>query len=369
VAAALARRPGLLISDESTAMVDREGRAVLVGLLGSLPVEREMAVVHVTHRLEEVVAADHIVRLQEGRIVDGPAAVEHLPDRPESDPPPNPRSNGAKHGRGAPLVGLVEASPGANGSSATATPEPGIRGDAAEQVGSDRAAEEGGPDTAPERLELVDVSHTYGIGTPWAQVALTNISLSIEPGEGVLVVGGNGSGKSTLAWILAGVLRPWKGECLIGGVPTRKRIGTVGLAFQHARLQLQRPTVMEDVQAAGAPDEEAARAALAAVGLDAVSNGDRRVDSLSGGQQRRVALSGILARRPSVLVLDEPLAGLDQGSRDGLLDVLASLRHDHGLTVIVISHDLEGLERVCDRVVTLEAGRISADRPAEMVAK
>ena len=160
------------------------------------------------------------------------------------------------------------------------------------------------------------------------------------------------------------MLRPWRGECLVGGTPTRKTIGTVGLAFQHARLQLQKPTVAEDVLAAGASDEEAGAAALAAVGIDAVASGDTRVDTLSGGQQRRVALAGILARRPSVLVLDEPLAGLDQRSREGLIEVLAALRRDHGLTVVVISHDLEGMERVCDRVVRLDAGRIVSDQAA-----
>jgi energy-coupling factor transport system ATP-binding protein len=87
------------------------------------------------------------------------------------------------------------------------------------------------------------------------------------------------------------------------------------------------------------------------------------VDSLSGGEQRRAALAGILARKPSVLVLDEPFAGLDRPTRESLIDLLLSLRRDHGLTVIVISHDLHGMERLCDRSVGLEAGRIVADAP------
>jgi energy-coupling factor transport system ATP-binding protein len=284
-----------------------------------------MAVVHVTHRMEELGAADRSFELSEGRLV-GTA----------------PRHAAA-----------------------------GERGDRARVSGP--AALDG---LVPGRLVLSGISHTYGIGTPWAQVALREVSATIEPGEGVLVVGGNGSGKSTLAWIMAGVLRPWRGECTVGGVPTRKRTGTVGLAFQHARLQLQRATVLADVQAAGAKDEEAAAAALAAVGLDSDRIGKSRVDTLSGGQQRRVAIAGILARRPSVLILDEPLAGLDPPSREGIVDVLASLRHEHGLTVVVISHDLEGLERVCDRVIRLEGGRVvsdlqahSADDPAAMRAQ
>jgi energy-coupling factor transport system ATP-binding protein len=205
------------------------------------------------------------------------------------------------------------------------------------------------------------VTHTYGAGTPWSQAALAGVDLTIEPRDGVLIVGGNGSGKSTLAWIMAGVLRPSRGVALLGGEPVWTHVGSVGLAFQHARLQLQRATVTRDVRAAGAPDDEAVAAALAAVGLDVAEVGERRIDELSGGQQRRVALAGILARRPSVLVLDEPLAGLDAPSQDALLGVLSDLRRKQGLTVVVISHDLDGMDQLCDRLVRLDRGRIVAD--------
>jgi energy-coupling factor transport system ATP-binding protein len=116
------------------------------------------------------------------------------------------------------------------------------------------------------------------------------------------------------------------------------------------------------MRAAGAADDAAAAAALASVGLDIGEFGERRIDELSGGQQRRVALAGLLARRPAVLVLDEPLAGLDEPSQKGLLDLLAGLRYDQGLTIIVISHDLEGTGRVCDRVIELDRGRIASDQ-------
>ncbi len=177
----------------------------------------------------------------------------------------------------------------------------------------------------------------------------------------MLIVGGNGSGKSTLAWIMAGVLRPSWGQVLLGGRPVTTQVGSVGLAFQHARLQLQRATVNRDLKAAGAADDQAAAAALRWVGLDPDELGQRRIDELSGGQQRRVALAGILARRPKVLVLDEPLAGLDGPSQAGLVRLLADLRRRQGLTIIVISHDLEGMDQVCDRVVRLARGRIVAD--------
>jgi energy-coupling factor transport system ATP-binding protein len=323
VAAALARRPGLLISDESTAMVDEEGRRLLTALLRDLPTSHQMAVVHVTHRHEEARAADRSFRLAAGRLVTDT-------DRDSTGSRPS-RSNGQ--------------APPAEG-----------RAPHAEKTVSREL-----PRFDPAPLELVGVGHTYMVGSPWAQPALHDVDLAIEPQDGVLIVGGNGSGKSTLAWIMAGVLRPSRGECLLGGRPVTSQVGSVGLAFQHARLQLQRTTVGSDIRAAGAPDDEAVAAALAAVGL-AAEFGPRRIEELSGGQQRRVALAGILARRPSLVVLDEPLAGLDEPSQDALLDVLASLRHHQGLSIVVISHDFGGVEQVCDRVVELKGGRIVSDR-------
>ncbi len=325
VAAALARQPRLLISDESTAMVDAAGRETLTALLAGLPAARGMTVVHITHRAEEAAMADLRLRLDGGRLV------------PDAAARPAAAAQGGGNGRGSVPVGKsLPAERSGNGTGPA-------------------------PSAAAARLEVRDVWHTYGAGTPWAQPALHGVDLTIEPGEGVLVVGGNGSGKSTLAWILAGVLRPSRGSCLLGGETVAARVGSVGLAFQHARLQLQRARVASDVRAAGAADDEAVKNALAEVGLDVAEIGERRIDELSGGQQRRVALAGILVRRPSVVVLDEPLAGLDPAGQEALVDVLANLRLRDGLTVVVISHDLEGMSRVCDRVVRLDAGRVVSD--------
>jgi energy-coupling factor transport system ATP-binding protein len=200
------------------------------------------------------------------------------------------------------------------------------------------------------------VSHTFGLGSPWAQPALRDIDLAVAEGEGLLVVGGNGSGKSTLAWVLAGLIRPDAGTCLLDGRPMAGQVGAVGLAFQHARLQLQRPTVGADVQAAAGVGPERVGPALAAVGLHP-SLASRRLDQLSGGQQRRVALAGLLAREPKVLVLDEPLAGLDPPARRSLVSLLATLRSS-GTTLVVISHDVEGMDSVCSRMVRLAGGRL-----------
>jgi len=304
VAAALAREPRLLLSDESTAMVDAEGREQLLRLFRRLPEERGVTVVHVTHRAHEAVVADRVVHLRGGRL---------------ADPPPLPDRAGV------------------------------------EVTGSPVDAAAGG------ELLLSGVSHTWAEATPWANTALTDVDVCIPAGSGVAVSGGNGSGKSTLAWIMAGLLPPTLGECLLDGHPVTEQVGAVGLAFQHARLQVQRPTVGADVRAAGGVGRPEADEALRLVGLEPAEMQDRHPDELSGGQLRRVALAGLLARKSRVLILDEPLAGLDGPGGSALLALLRDLRREARLTLVVISHDLEGMEMACDRMVRLEAGRVIAD--------
>ena len=170
------------------------------------------------------------------------------------------------------------------------------------------------------------------------------------------MTGDNGSGKSTLAWILAGLLVPTEGEALLEGQSIVAGAGAVGISFQHARLQLIRPTVLSDV-AYGADNERAA-AALRSVGLDPSTMGPRRVDELSGGEQRRVALAGLLVRDPVLLVLDEPYAGLDDEARSALARILARLRAERDMATLVVSHDLDNAELLGDRIVILESGHV-----------
>ena len=195
-------------------------------------------------------------------------------------------------------------------------------------------------------LELNGVGHEYGSGTPWATTALRDITFTVHEGEGVLIHGLNGSGKSTLAWIMAGLTLPTAGTCLLDGKPVSDQVGAVAISFQASRLQLMRSRVdLEIASAAGfsVRDRDRVIDALATVGLDPAL-AKRRIDQLSGGQMRRVVLAGLLARSPRVLILDEPLAGLDAASQRGLVRLLEELRRRAGLTVVVISHDFSGLE-------------------------
>jgi energy-coupling factor transporter ATP-binding protein EcfA2/energy-coupling factor transporter transmembrane protein EcfT len=346
VAGALAHRPRLLLSDESTAMVDGEGRRALMSVLSELPRSQAMAVVHVTHRPEEAAAAHSILRLERGRVVPAARSTTVAP-------------------AAAAYVSELRIRRWLAAGDAPA-PALGVRGGVGVAPGP-RDEARAGVAPGPVVLGVAGVSHVYAERTPWAHRALDGIDLEVRAGEGVLVVGGNGSGKSTLAWVMAGLTRPTEGECLLDGHPVARQVGRVGLAFQHARLQLQRATVRADVRHAGGVDAAAADAALELVGLDPVELGDRPIDRLSGGQMRRVALAGILARRPRVLILDEPMAGLDVPARESLCQLLADLRAHAGLTLVVISHDLEGMDTVCDRIVELRDGRVVADRALAVV--
>jgi energy-coupling factor transport system ATP-binding protein len=317
IASALARKPALLISDESTAMIDPVGRESVVSLLASLPRRHAMTVVHVTHSDHEAALADRVVRLSRGAIV----------------------SDRLRRDDRQPAQTVHEQSMG--------RPEP-------------MAVPSGAP-----LMRLRDIEHWYGYGTPWAHQALRNVTLDLHPGEGLLITGHNGSGKSTLAWILAGLTRPTRGVCLLEGKPVSEQVGSVAVAFQHPRLQLQRPTVGEDIRAAAgqrqrpSDDPEAmalVERSLRSVGLSG-QLADARIDSLSGGQMRQVALAGLLAAQPRVLILDEPLAGLAPDTRKNLLDALIGLRRQ-GLPLIVISHDLDGLGAACTRTVHLDDGTL-----------
>ena len=215
-------------------------------------------------------------------------------------------------------------------------------------------------------IQLAGVGHEYAARTPWEHRALSGVDLEIGAHDRIVVVGANGSGKSTLAWILAGLLRPSEGTARLGNDDLWRTRGLVAIAFQHARLQLFRPTVWDDVaEAAGASPGSAAAAATRAlelVGLDWANDGPRRIDELSGGEQRRVALAGLLARRPRLLVLDEPFAGLDRPSRQGLVEVLVALQAQ-GLATAIVTHDLEESAPLADRLLRLDAGRVVSDEP------
>jgi energy-coupling factor transport system ATP-binding protein len=226
------------------------------------------------------------------------------------------------------------------------------------------------------RLELRDVRHVYAAGTPFAVEALRGVSLAVEPGEVLGIVGGTGSGKSTLVRHMNLLLVPSSGEVLVDGVDatTLKKSGLrrrVGLVFQFPEAALFAPTVEEDVGFAprrlGLDEEEVrqrVRESLALLGVEDLAA--RSPFALSGGEKRRVAIAGVLAMGPEILVLDEPTAGLDPATREELLALIRHLR-DAGVCVVLVSHDLDEVAEVANRVCALHDGRVRAiGTPAEV---
>jgi len=230
-------------------------------------------------------------------------------------------------------------------------------------------------------IQVENLVHTYAPGTPLAHTALQGIELKFDPGERVGILGPTGSGKSTLLQHLAGLLEPTGGRVWLDGVAAHERTPAararkrqVGLAFQYPEDQVFEQTVFRDVafgpRNLGLKDAEVAarvRWALEMVGLDPAAVEGRVPFTLSGGEMRRVALAGILSLHPEVLILDEPTAGLDpRGRRELLGRVLAWQQQTH-MTLILVSHALDELPRLVERVVVLNKGQVIADGPVRQV--
>ncbi len=213
------------------------------------------------------------------------------------------------------------------------------------------------------KVDLDNVSHVHAAGTPWARPALADISLHFDTGDRVLITGANGSGKSTLAWILAGLTRPTEGSATRDGISLVDEADDIGLLLQHTRLQLLRPTIAAELGAFGCSPERI-RWAVEQIGLN-FGMLDRSIDSLSVGQQRRVGLAVLLARGLPLMVLDEPMAGLDPVARRQLLEGIDRLPLQ--TTIITVTHDLSDSLPLGRRVIHLDAGRVVRDEPSEDV--
>ncbi len=219
---------------------------------------------------------------------------------------------------------------------------------------------------------LDNVSYTYQEGTPFASAALSDVSLTIEDGSYTAIIGHTGSGKSTILQLLNGLLVPTKGsvrvfDTLITPTSVNKQIRQirkqVGLVFQFAENQIFEETVLKDVafgpQNFGVSVEDAeaiAREKLALVGINE-SLFERSPFELSGGQMRRVAIAGILAMEPSILVLDEPTAGLDPIGRKELMNLFKKL-HQDGITIVLVTHLMDDVAEFADQVYVMEKGKL-----------
>jgi energy-coupling factor transport system ATP-binding protein len=225
------------------------------------------------------------------------------------------------------------------------------------------------------RVELRQVGLCYQQRTPFETEALVDVSLKVDPGERVGITGPVGSGKSTLLEVLAGLRQPTTGQVVYDGCVFKSKAGPpqgrIGIAFQFPENCLFDKTVIADVcfgpKSMGLDKETCrcrAEAALAAMGLDPVLFANLSPFSLSMGQQRRVALAGVLALEPEVLLLDEPTAFLDAGSRRDLIERLVVMNEATGMTIVVVGHDMDEMACFANRLVIIDRGRKVADGPA-----
>ena len=221
-------------------------------------------------------------------------------------------------------------------------------------------------------IQVRGLKHVYSPGLPDEQLALDNINFDIYDGETVAVVGHTGSGKSTLVQHLNGLLKPTEGTITVGGVEitapgtsmleVRRR---VGLVFQYPEYQLFEETVAADVafgpKNLGLTEDEVnsrVRDAIELVGLDYDEIKDRSPFELSGGQKRRVAIAGVIAMKPQVLILDEPTAGLDPGAHRDILDMIEEIKEISGNITIFVSHNMADVAALADKVMVMDKGRL-----------
>jgi len=225
------------------------------------------------------------------------------------------------------------------------------------------------------------LTHVYQRGTPLEMTALADVTLTISAGEVVGVIGATGSGKSTLVQHFNGLLRPTRGRVYLDDVDIhgrevdgRRVRQQVGLLFQYPEQQLFEDTVAADVafgpRNLGLDEAEVQRRvgrALDQVGLPAARFGGRSPFALSGGEMRRAAIAGVLAMDPRMLILDEPTAGLDPQGRREILDHVERLHRERGLTIVLITHSMDAVARLCQRLIVMDRGRVAEDGPVRTV--
>jgi energy-coupling factor transport system ATP-binding protein len=230
-------------------------------------------------------------------------------------------------------------------------------------------------------IELKDVDYIYNPGTPFEKRALDKINLQVEEGEFIGLIGHTGSGKSTLVQHLNGLMKPTKGTIIIDGedlsikeTKMKSVRQKVGLVFQYPEHQLFEETIYKDIafgpKNLGLSDEEVdkrVRDAMELVGLEFEELKERSPFELSGGQKRRVAIAGVIAMKPKVLILDEPTAGLDPKGRDDILDEIRKIYDKENITIILVSHSMEDIARLVNRIFVMHKGKVALDGPTREV--
>ncbi|MBQ5797799.1 MAG: energy-coupling factor transporter ATPase [Firmicutes bacterium] len=372
IAGVMAMRPECVILDEPTAMLDPKGRAQVMDIIHQLH-DEGITTVLITHFMEEAAQADRIIIMEDGHVVldgvpkdvflhggkirdlylDVPFAVEmseYLRD----------------HGMEIP-TDIIETD---DLVSYLLSDQAKLSGNRPADGDASEAAAAGEP--AEIVAEVKNLRHVFNAGLPFESVALNDVSFALEKNSFTALIGHTGSGKSTLIQHFNGLLKPTSGEVFIDGadinggqVKLKDVRRNVGLVFQYPEYQLFEETVLKDVCYGplnlGLSQEEAeekAKRAIELVGLDFEAVKDRSPFALSGGQKRRVAIAGVIAMEPKMLILDEPTAGLDPKSHHDILLMIEKIKKEGGVTILLVSHNMGDVARLADRVLVMDGGRL-----------
>ena len=386
IAGVVAMRPDIIIFDEPTAMLDPEGRGEVLEIASRLHAEG-ITVLLITHFMEETVGSDRVIIMDRGRIRMDGAPREVFAKADEI------RALGLK------LPFAVELSEELRGRGLIPPGKPILTEeelageilkamcDTKRYMGVPRKENRRAADAAfnggPPVIVAEHLSHIYNKGLAYETAAVDDVSFEIMKGEYVAVIGPTGSGKSTLIQHLNGLLKPTSGSIMACGVnisaknasavATRRKIGMV---FQYPEYQLFEETVYKDIafgpRNLGVPEDEIdtrVREAMALVNVDFDEFASRSPFELSGGQKRMIAIAGVLAMRPEVLVLDEPTAGLDPKSHEETLELIEEIHEKTGCTIVIVSHNMDDVARLANRIMVISAGRIvKAGTPEEVYA-
>ena len=362
IAGVLAMAPSCIVLDEPTAMLDPAGRREVLQTVARLNRDTGMTVILITHFMEEAALANRILVMEAGKV-----AMDGTPRQVFS------------HAEELQALGLDVPQITALAHKLKKTVEPFTNTVLTVDELLDHLCTmpiNYRPDTPLQKnttplLQLQNLTHIYNAGAVFEKTALDNANLTIANGEMVAIIGHTGSGKSTLIQHLNALLKPTAGRVLLNGedihankTKLKSIRQQVGLVFQYPEHQLFEPTVYKDVSFGpikmDLPIEEVderVRAALSIVGIDEALY-EKSPFELSGGQKRRVAIAGVLAMRPEILVLDEPTAGLDPAGKDEILSQIKQMHMQLGITVILVSHSMDDVARLSDKIFVMNKGKL-----------
>lgn len=380
IAGVLAMKPDCIILDEPTAMLDPIGRKEVIDTVMRLNQQEGITIILITHYMEEAVKADNIFVIDDGSIVMSGTPreiftqVEALKNYGLDVPQPTETAYLLRQ-RGIPIPDniltvdeLVQAVNSFQPKEQTVKLEQEKRSEC---------------DGRENVIEVKNLTYVYNPDTSFCKMALDHVNINIKKGEFLGLIGHTGSGKSTLIQHLNAIISPESGEILLNGkniYEDRTKLKSVrqkvGLVFQYPEHQLFEMTVYKDV-AFGPMNlgfsqieiEKRVKKALGTVGIGEEIY-EKSPFELSGGQKRRVAIAGVLAMSPEVLILDEPTAGLDPRGRDEILNAVKEMHRELGITVVLVSHSMEDVARLADRIIVMHKSKVAlAGTPREIFAK